>query len=270
MIIAKYALLLFSIVILTNCELEKTFSYNQTNVTIPSSNAFSLTMKKTSSEVHLTSTFNYLPEYIINLLQKLFFPRNNTSNENNHTSKGNNNELIPDYVYETFPISIIQSNTINTTTTKKVDSTTTVTTTTTTKKIDTTTTVTTTTTTKKVVKKTKTPFIEDDSYEIKLTKNATKILNEIEKRILIKEGKIKTTKKPKKKTSKKSNKKNKKSKNKSTTVVRPLEDPNLFQGDILLTEDQAKDLIQSSLEEAKKKHVNVSDINLKSFKNKLK
>uniref|UniRef100_A0A0N5CH28 Ribosome biogenesis protein NOP53 n=1 Tax=Strongyloides papillosus TaxID=174720 RepID=A0A0N5CH28_STREA len=90
--------------------------------------------------------------------------------------------------------------------------------------------------------------IENEEKDLEITKNATNVLNDLEKKILIKEHKIKPEGKKEKK---------KKNKKKSKTTVRPVENPNLFQGDIILTNAQAKRLVNAEMKKARKKRIKV-------------
>uniref|UniRef100_A0A0N5BZD8 Ribosome biogenesis protein NOP53 n=1 Tax=Strongyloides papillosus TaxID=174720 RepID=A0A0N5BZD8_STREA len=91
--------------------------------------------------------------------------------------------------------------------------------------------------------------IENEEKDLEITKNATNVLNDLEKKILIKEHKIKPEGKKRK------NKKEEKNKKKSKTMVKPMESPSLFQGDIILTNAQAKRLVKTEMKKARKKKI---------------
>uniref|UniRef100_A0A0K0FQJ9 Ribosome biogenesis protein NOP53 n=1 Tax=Strongyloides venezuelensis TaxID=75913 RepID=A0A0K0FQJ9_STRVS len=95
-------------------------------------------------------------------------------------------------------------------------------------------------------------FKENEAKDLEITKNATNVLNDLEKKILVKEHKIKPEDK---KLIKK--KKRKENKRKHKTTTKPMENPNLFQGDIILTNDQAKKLVKAQIKRAKKRKIRV-------------
>uniref|UniRef100_A0A0K0E2F6 Uncharacterized protein n=1 Tax=Strongyloides stercoralis TaxID=6248 RepID=A0A0K0E2F6_STRER len=238
MIIIKYILLL-SIIFFVNYSLGETSQNNTTVSNVTSANNSSTGVKQqVGAEVTvLTDLFN-LTLYVLELMKKTLFGSSTNTQQNdclkNLTNLSNN---ISNSNVTTTLSSRTKISTIKTKKTKKNKST---------KKV------------KKLGNKNEKPNLE-------ITKKAVEILNKIESRIISKEEKKKSKKnKSKKNKSKKDKKdKNKKKQKKQKTTRNPMENPNLFEGDIILSPQQAKAFVQEAKDEANQKHVNLKGINTK-------